>query len=376
MHLLNHIIAMIDEKLTTNVFGIYELFLYGLLETRESSFGKKLLNWSMRLIVLINYTVWTYEGFVHHIIPNFTTHFNIMNFSLSVLYLFYIQTGFLFSISIWQRENEINRLMNEIIENSNSQTRKLLKRINLVVSVIHFLKGTILSCILILFQVHPGESMTSLIYKYYLYIVWAYFIFGMTDRAFFSYTYINYALSLTFDNESQQITNSNISRNNILKIHRLVKSRRRIRERINSLMGIFPLFNIIITFFFTILHITNYIVTRRKAGFDFEFWTWYFIDLSIHLLILVILGLFPTDNQLYLKVISWLTDIGNIDGNFHSQHKYDRVKCDLLNYLHALTNNPIQHNVCDLFLIDRKFLLNFIAILIPFSVMLIQMIQS
>jgi len=142
-------------------------------------------------------------------------------------------------------------------------------------------------------------------------------------------------------------------------------------------MGIMPLFGITMIFFYTILHFTNFIVNHGKVLADLGYWMDYCLTMFTNMLMSIILGLLSTDSELYLKIITWITDSENNQNLlFQSSAYYNQEKSDLLNYLQALTNNPIQHNACDMFLIDRKFLLSFIGTLIPFCVMLIQMYQA
>jgi hypothetical protein len=148
----------------------------------------------------------------------------------------------------------------------------------------------------------------------------------------------------------------------------MVKTHRGMREEINSLAGVYPLISLSITFTFSCSFFVMSVVKELKidvASMEYVF------TLLLNITMILILSLSPNDNDGYLKIISWISQ-DNSQDNSHLNHE----KSILVNYLHSLISNPIQHNACDLFLINKKFLLNFIGSLIPFCVMFIQIFQA
>src|ERR1700722_13550155 len=118
-----------DQKTVINVFGYYELFLYGLLES-DSSFRKKIFNWIIRCLMMLNYLVWTYVFIVNFFLENFKPeNIHMIPLYLSILYIFWLNCIFLCGILMWKREVDINQLMIEIYDHSDSKTKRSLKRV-------------------------------------------------------------------------------------------------------------------------------------------------------------------------------------------------------------------------------------------------------
>jgi len=219
-------------------------------------------------------------------------------------------------------------------------------------------------------------SLLVIVVNYTSYSV---FITGPIFRFILSYVYINYSLAFSFKLcISQVISNSNsLSIYKIRYIKHLVASHRELREEINTTMGIIPTVNISFAFLHTIIHFTSITTKKMNLASNLLHWINYSFVLTINMFMVIVLGLIPTDNQTYLKIIAWLTEADNKSYDFVSHHaSLNLERIITINYLHLLINNPIQHNACDIFLIDKRFLLIFISSLIPFCVMFIQMYQT
>ncbi len=137
-----------------------------------------------------------------------------------------------------------------------------------------------------------------------------------------------------------------------------------------------------LTFLFSITQFTIFLNEKNSSKVDhFYFWVEYCLMLGISILMTITLGQFLADNHLYLKIIEQISHESKKEETVLSQNKEEQVQLDdsrqvCILYLNSLINNPIQHNACDIFIIDRKFLMYFIASLIPFCVMSIQMYQT
>jgi len=156
-----------------------------------------------------------------------------------------------------------------------------------------------------------------------------------------------------------------------------VENRREMRDKINSLMGFIPVITLSITFLYSIIYLT-YFANIKSASVDFSSFSTYLIMLIINLFMSLVLGLINQDNHLYLNLIDWSSqdNLKQILFSKTAEIHLNKEKVALINYLNSLIDNPIQHNACKFFIIDRKFLLNFIQTLITFCVMFIQMYQT
>jgi len=205
---------------------------------------------------------------------------------------------------------------------------------------------------------------------------------GLTYRCILTYIFINYAIVKAFPIDKFILNSPASSLYKIKYVNKMVKSHRQIREEINSLLGFIPLITLSLTFLFSITHFTI-LINEKYSSEDGDIYLWveYCVLLGINILMTITLGQFLADNHLYLKIIEWISHQIKKEQTVLSRNKVEQVQLDdsrqvCILYLNSLINNPIQHNACDILIIDRKFLMHFIASLIPFCVMSIQMYQT
>jgi hypothetical protein len=300
------------------------------------------------------------------------------------------------------RFEKMNGLMEMIVYNLRNDKKKIVGRIGICFSFIFFFIGLFKFTIaityhLIKFSSKFGREITSndIIYTAVHMINYTLITSGAEIRFIFSYVYINWALNYAFPHISRNkiIKQSRFFRiQKIEKLINLVKTHRKIRIGINSLMGFIPFFNCSLTFLNSIAHFTNYLAKNGKEDEnDFPIWHAYLSMVILNIFMVAFLGFFtPTDNDWYLEITQWIIKedelirliydkrISRIDGHLdcHSDCLVNQEKNMLLNYLSILIASPIQHNAFNMFLIDNKFLLSFMSCLIPFCVMFIQLFPA
>jgi len=365
-------------KQSINIFGLFESYLFGIQES-TGSLRVKAINWVMRVLMIVNYGYWIYDNIYLTIkeMKPLIDRSDSIGIALILQYEAHLVASMITYYVIIIKMSKINSIMKEIIAHLDENKKKTLKKINYSFSIIFsiLVLSTIFDEMAHTLSNNSGISIMSVLFPTSYCIT----IYGPILRSILSYIYINHAISVSFPNFSTHIIKqTELSLIKVLYMKKLVKNHRRIREEINSKMGFIPLFICSLTFMYSIIHLTNFISKNGNVNADSDYWISYFTWLFVNIFMVIWLGFLTTDNDWYLQIVSWIIQdqedvctIKSISDLYLSQEKNA-----LLNYLEILINSPIQHNACQLFLIDKKFLLNFIACLTPFCVMFIQLYQT
>jgi hypothetical protein len=377
------------DKITSNVFGFYESYLYGMIESKSGL--NRILKWFMRLLLILG-NLYILSKPLYSIINELrygngygnTDH--VLIISHNVIFIVYIIMSATNSMIRWRRFEKTNRLMVRIIRHYHSNDEQIgkLRRINMIMSLIFFTAITSIISMSIYFQIktnddfHYAEFHVSIM-KVVIITITAlsihFYMSGSICRSIMAYTYISYAFNSALTRYLSGIMktsdhghSSSFTINKIRDMKLMVKTHREIREEINSLMGVYPLISVSMIFMFSCTFFVVSVVRGQGLGFG---WVEYFFMLSFNITMVIILSSCPNDNDCYLKIISLISQDNNDDNPILNHNKLI-----LINYLHSLVLNPIQHNACHLFSINKMFALNLVGSLIPFCVMFIQLFQA
>jgi hypothetical protein len=368
-----------QESLRFNVFGIFERYLFGVVQVEPSSspLRTKILNWMARSVGAMSNLYWTANTLIY-----FSTQikqFDSLDISLWIFYIIYQLLAFTFLILIWRRFKAVNEVMKQIIINSCDQIKlKSIRRLEICFSLLFALLLVSVSCLNYFNEITGFFLIVGILRS----LSYSCYINGPINRFALTYIHLNYSINTSFaDCLSQMIPKSPLSIQKIRYVKHLASKHRQLREEINSTIGFVPFISFSLAFVYTILHFANYVVKKGNIPFAASFWIDYCFTLFINIFMAVCLGFISTDDQMYIKIISWLTlddAINHRDFSSSPNHflELNQERIITLNYLQSLMANPIQHNACQMFSVDTKFLLLFISSLIPFCVMFIQMYQQ
>jgi hypothetical protein len=309
-----------QDQITSNVFGFYESYLYGMIES--SSGLNRILKWFMRLLLILGNLYILNEPLYYIINEVRYGHGNtdqVLIIANNILFLIYILMNLINSMIRWRRFGKINRLMVRIIRNYLSIDEQIakLRRIRMIMSLIFFTVITSIISMSIYFQIQTNDDfhytqMRFGITKVSVITITAlsihFYMSGSICRSIMAYTYISYAFNSALTRYLSRImktTNndhsSSFTINKIRDMKLMVKTHREIREEINSLMGVYPLISVSMIFMFSCAFFVFYVARDEELGMT---WVEYIFTLSFNITMVIILSSCPNDNDCYLWMIS------------------------------------------------------------------------
>jgi len=327
-------------------FGYIQTYLLGILENDSSRDGSKswfiikMVNWTMRCLMIATYIYWSGITFFY-LLEKIKSQEASIEILVDLALAFYRTECFLMSIMIIRRNPKIRSLMENISQHLRNDESSNLRWINHLFTFIHLSSVIFLctfSCIISWIVLHDYVLSFALI-LYYIYMP------GLAFRFILSYIFINYSMAKAFPSH-RFISNSPPSLIQIKNVKNMVKTHRQLRQEINSLVGFIPLITLSITFLYSVLHFIRFMIEKIDSNRNLYFWTDYFMLLGFNILMMIALGQMKTDHDCYFKIIEWISENCKkeklvFSQNYSEQLYLSQERQIFISYINSLIANPI-----------------------------------